>query len=150
MNVRFQVYDYACFLKARLTQRLSWSCCRLSVVVLWNLLWATHSLPYRAQVFRGCPCRDPPVCHRVQDDSGAQRQPFCVWLLVLLESWHHVFLALVFVVVFRAHAQLRILTPLLKWKRCSSSQSSSFSVIRIISTKVSAGCGCSLLLVILF
>ena len=39
------------------------------------------------------------------------------------------FCALVFVVMFRAHVQLRILTPLLDWKRCSSSQSSSFSGI---------------------
>ena len=27
-----------------------------------------------ALVYRGCPCRDPPVCHRVQDDSVAERQ----------------------------------------------------------------------------
>ena len=32
-----------------------------------------------APVYRGCPCRAPPVCHRVQDDSVAKRQPFfCV------------------------------------------------------------------------
>ena len=33
------------FLKARLTRGSSVSCCRLSVVVLWSLLWATHGLP---------------------------------------------------------------------------------------------------------
>ena len=26
-------------------------------------------------MYRGCPCPDPPVCHRVQDDSVAKRQP---------------------------------------------------------------------------
>ena len=31
-----------------------------------------------ALVYRGCPCRDPPVCHRVQGDSVAKRQPLCV------------------------------------------------------------------------
>ena len=60
------------------------------------------------------------------------------------------FCALVFVVMFRAHVQLRILTPLLDWKRCSSSQSSPFSDIRTIRSNISAGCGCSLQLVILF
>ena len=29
--------------------------------------------------YRGCPCRDPPVCRRVQGDSVATRQP---WLCV--------------------------------------------------------------------
>ncbi len=64
--------------------------------------------------------------------------------LCCLESWHRVFCALGFVVVFHAHVQLRILTLLLDWKRCSSSQSSSFSVIRTIRSKISAGWGCSL------
>ena len=58
-------------------------------------------------------------------------------------------LALVFVVVHHTHVQLRILTPLLKWKRCPCSESSPFSLLRIIFTKFSAGCGCSLQLVIL-
>ena len=31
-----------------------------------------------ALVYRGCLCRDPPVCRRVQDDSVAKRQPFFV------------------------------------------------------------------------
>ena len=34
--------------------------------------------PVRAPVYRGCPCRDPLVCHRVQCDSVAKRQPLCV------------------------------------------------------------------------
>ena len=33
---------------------------------------------FEALVYRGCPCRDPPVCHRVQGDSVAKRQPLCV------------------------------------------------------------------------
>ena len=33
-----------------------------------------------ALVYRGCPCWDPPVCHRVQDDSVAERQRSeCGW-----------------------------------------------------------------------
>ena len=31
-------------------------------------------------MYRGCPRQDPPVCHRVQDDSVAERQPCaCGW-----------------------------------------------------------------------
>ena len=36
-----------------------------------------------ALVYGGCPCQDPPVCHRVQSDSVAKRQPFCVLLGVV-------------------------------------------------------------------
>ena len=36
---------------------------------------AGRSVSVRAPVYRGCPCRDPPVCHRVQGDSVAKRQP---------------------------------------------------------------------------
>ena len=42
-------------------------------------------------------------------------------------------------VVSHAHVQLRILTPLLDWKRCSSSQSSPFSGICIVRSNISAG-----------
>ena len=59
-------------------------------------MWATHGLHNRAPVIRGCPCRDPPVCHKVQGDSVSKRQPILVWLLVCSESWHRVFCALVF------------------------------------------------------
>ena len=51
---------------------------------------------------------------------------------------------------FLGHVQLRILTPVLDWKRWSSSQSSPFSVISFIFTRCSAVCGCSLQLVILW
>ena len=61
------------------------------------------AFPFRAPVYRGCPCRDPPVCHRVQDDSGAMRQP-TLWLLVFLESLHRV---LTFHVCRRVHAYHR-------------------------------------------
>ena len=32
----------------------------------------------RAPVYRGCPCRDPLGCHRVQDVSVTKRQPIVV------------------------------------------------------------------------
>ena len=34
------------------------------------------SLSLSCRVYRGCPCRDPRGCHRVQDDSVAKRIPF--------------------------------------------------------------------------
>ena len=43
------------------------------------------AFPVRAPVYRGCPCRDPPGCHRVQGDSG-KAPNLIVCLLVLLES----------------------------------------------------------------
>ena len=63
------------------------------VCVLWSfvvgrlrggLRRASHGLPCRAPVHRGCRCRDPQVGHRVQSDSVANRQPFlcgcwCAW-----------------------------------------------------------------------
>ena len=90
---------------------LSFFCGRLR----GGLRRATHGLPCRAPVYLGCPCQDPPVCHRVQGN------PCCV----LLESWRRMCLALV--LVHHTHVQLRILTPLLDWKRCSSSQLSPMS-----------------------
>ena len=77
-HVRFQVYDYTCCLKHVLTQDLSLSCCRSSVVVSRSLCRATHGLPFRAPVYRGCACRDPPVCHRVQGDCGKAPTLLCV------------------------------------------------------------------------
>ena len=44
-----------------------------------------------------------------------------------------------FGVLSHAHVQLRILTPLLDWKRCSSSQSSPFSSSCIVRSNISAG-----------
>ena len=79
-------------------------------------------------------CLDPPVCHRVQDDPEARSQPllcacWCCWSRDVVRA-----LRSCFVVVHHAHVQLRILTPLLDWKRCSSSQSYSFSVISFVSS----------------
>ena len=42
------------------------------------------AFPVRAPVCRGCPCWDPPVCHRVQGDSVAKRQALmCVFVGVV-------------------------------------------------------------------
>ena len=76
-SVRFQVCVSTCFLKAHLSQR---PC--LCHVVGGRLveLVSGHPRPSSAEalVYCGCPCQDPPVCHRVQSDSVAKRQPFCV------------------------------------------------------------------------
>ena len=64
---------------------LSFGCARL--VALWFVLWATHGLRLRALVYRGCPCRDPPMCLDVQGGIKAKRQPFCgCWSVVLSMS----------------------------------------------------------------
>ena len=120
------VCQHLVLLKARLSQNLV---CRVVFCRVGRLV-------ERVGVLAGTP-----VCHRVQGDSVAKRQPLlCVrWSRDVL-----VFCALVFAVLFRAHVQLRILTPLLDWKRCSNSQSSPFSDIRIVRSNISAGCGCSL------
>ena len=81
------------FPKTRLAQCLPLSWCRLSVVVLWSLCRATHGLPFRAPVYRGCPLLGHiGVPQESRMTLGAKRQQFFVWLLVVLESWHHVFL----------------------------------------------------------
>ena len=54
-----------------------WLC---TFVALWIVLSATHGLPLRASVYRGCPCRDPPMCLDAQGGIMAKRQPF-LWLL---------------------------------------------------------------------
>ena len=47
-------------------------------VALWTVLWATHGLPSRASVYRGCPWRDPPMCLDAKGGIKAKRQPFVV------------------------------------------------------------------------
>ena len=49
------------------------SCCR------WSSRGGCARPPtaLSGMVYRGCPCH-PPVCHRVQGDSVAKRQPLCV------------------------------------------------------------------------
>ena len=82
------MYDYKCLTapvcENTFDSRSVFVVCRW--LSMWTSSWATHGLPCRAPVYRGCPCRDPLVCHRVQDDSVAKRQTFFVWWLVLLES----------------------------------------------------------------
>ena len=57
--------------------------CRLSVVV-FGCCGPPKAFPLGALVYRGCLCRVPPVCHRVQGDSEAKRQPLlCVVVGVL-------------------------------------------------------------------
>ena len=75
-------------------------------------------------------CLDPPVCVRVQDDPEAKSRPVVV-LVGVLRWWDG--RVRVRVRVKRVCVQLRIRTPLLGWKRCSSSQSYSFSVISSVS-----------------
>ena len=77
--VRFQVCDYTCFLKAHWSQDLVFVVLSFVGGSLVELV-SGHPRPssVEALLYRGCPCRDPPVCHRVQDDSVAKRQPFFV------------------------------------------------------------------------
>ena len=52
-----------------------WLC---TFVALWIVLWATHGLPSRTSVYRGCPCRDPPMNLDAQGCIKAKRQPSVV------------------------------------------------------------------------
>ena len=52
--------------------------CRVVGRRVVELVRPPTAFPVRAPVYRGCPCRDSPVCHRVQGDSVAKRQPLCV------------------------------------------------------------------------
>ena len=68
------------FLKAHLSQGLSSSAVRRKFFS-WNKLRATHGLPFRAPVYRGCPSRKKPVCLRVQGDPEAKSQTVVVFEL---------------------------------------------------------------------
>ena len=68
--------------------RPCWSPRRGAVTLVLSFWWCRvkrvlgHPRPpsVEALVYRRCPCRAPPVCHRVQDDSVAERQPCaCGW-----------------------------------------------------------------------
>ena len=79
----------------------------------------------------------PTVCHRVQGDSVAKRQPFLLRLLVLLESWRRVVFAFAF------HAQCATENT------CTPARLEALfklSVVIILShlNQLSAGCGCFL------
>ena len=103
-----------------------------------------------ALVYLGCPCRDPPVCHRVQDDSVANRQPFSVIVgtsPVMLSRLANVFVSFVLcdgvphckIIILQTNFNscvlwhLRILTPLLDDKRCLAS-SLSFPTVPLNTT----------------
>ena len=113
-----------------------------------------HGLPLRASVYRGCPCRDPPVCLDAQVGIKAKRQRFCgCWSVVLSMSCgglpNKVNVIAPFCpctcFVFRVwqqflihgHGNVRILTPLLD-ESCCSSSSSSLQLLRLV-----VGPGCS-------
>ena len=101
--------------KARLTQGLSWSCCRLSVVGLQSSLRATHGLPpQRHWRTVGVLARTHQCATESRMTLWQSANPFLCWLECGV-------VVSVVVVVFRAHLQLRILTLLLDWKPCSSS-----------------------------
>ena len=83
------------------------------------------AFPVWAPVYRGCPCRDPPVCHRVQGDSVAKRQPsLCVVVGVLGVVTSCVPCARVprvsrdVLTTVLAQVQLRILTSSIKIASC--------------------------------
>ena len=85
------------------------------VCVVWSsvgsrLVWATHGLPFRAPVYRGVSCLDPPVCLRVQDDPEAKSQPIVV-LVGVLRSCDDRVRVRVRGREKRVCVQLRVLTP---------------------------------------
>ena len=117
-----------------------------SVVVDRGACRATHGLPCSRH---GCTVGVLAGTHRCDTESKVTLwQSANPLLCVVGVVTSCVCLALVLVVVHHAHVQLRTVTHLLDWKRWSSSRSSPFSVIRILSTKFYASCGCSLQLVI--
>ena len=83
----------------------AWRCnLGLVVSVLRVKLVVGHPRPpsVEALVYRGCPCRDPPVCHRVQDDSvGANPVRAVGAAPVILSPLANVLVSLSFVMVFR-------------------------------------------------
>ena len=75
------------FLKTRFTQGL--------LVLVVVMLWATHGLRAYGPSVPWVSLPGPNSVPQSQGFSVAKRQPFLIWLLVVLESWHHVCLALV-------------------------------------------------------
>ena len=131
---------------AEITFDLRHCLCRVSCVGRHVVeLLSGHPRPSRVRVS----CLDPRDCHRVQDDPVIKSQPLCVCAGCsrgVLRSVRSCSTCVEDV----SHVQLRILTLLLDWKRCSSSPSSSFSSICIVRPNNSAGFGCSVQFVILF
>ena len=121
------------------------------VFVVWSVVlsWSLSGHPRPSLFGHRCTVVSllgPPECHIVQGDSVAKRQPLLCVLVGVVTSC-------VLCARVRGRAsrswQLRVLTLLLGWKRCSSSQSSPLSGIRVRSN-ISAGFGCSVQLVVLF
>ena len=70
-------FAFTCFPESTFVSRLVVVGCS-SEVFSWNKLRATHGLPFRAPVYRGCPSRKKPVCLRVQGDPEAKSQTVVV------------------------------------------------------------------------
>ena len=109
----------------------------------WLVFGPPTAFPVWALVYRGFPCRDPPVCHRVHGDSTAKRQAMLCVVGVVTSC-----VPCTSVHTSRSCAPENTyiparLQPLVK-----------LSVVTILSdsyhfTQFSAGCGCSFQLVIL-
>ena len=103
-----------------------------------------RSSSVQAPVYRACPCRAPPVCHRVQDGSLAKRQPFFVLVGVVTSC------------VPCARVRGRVSRSENTYTPARLEALLKLSVVTILrqfvsfAPKISAGCGCSLHLVILF
>ena len=58
-----------------------WLC---TFAALWIVFWATQGLPSRASVYRGSPCRDPPMCLDAQVWHQGKAPTLCgCWSAVL-------------------------------------------------------------------
>ena len=96
-----------------------------------------------APVYRGCPCQDPPVCHRVQGDSVAKRQHLLCVVGVVTSC----------VPCARARTSRSCATEN-TYTPARLEALFKLSVVTILNhsyqfTNFSAGCGCSIQLVIL-
>ena len=69
-------------------------------------MWATHGLPFRPLVYRGCPAWTHPCASESRMTLRQRANPLSCWL----ESRGSVMVVFVVVVVHLAHVQLRILT----------------------------------------
>ena len=121
----------------------------LSVVVSWLVVGPPTAITVWQPVYRGRPCRDPPVCHRVQSDTVGKRQR------LLCAGWSRDVVrtmrsrsTCIKECVSRSCAPENTYTP------ARLEALVKLSVVTILSdsydfTKCSAGCGCSFQLVIL-
>ena len=115
-------------------KRAAVSCKGLSLVVELWCCWATTAFPCGHRCTVGIH-RDPPVCLDAQG-GFAKRQPFCGWCCVAVMCLGRDRRD-VLSCTFCQMLELRKLTPLLEWKRCSQALSrhqSSVVPIRTIRT----------------